>query len=136
MRIVTLVFIIAVAQSAVAADEDAAARKKLVGTWTGRVQDGATGHKLVITAERITGTKDENVDLGEGTFKLDLTQKPCRMDATQAKGRRKGQAYLGIYLLDGDTLKWCVSTPRNERPTEFTTQGSQFLLVLTRQKDK
>ena len=59
------VFMIAVAQSAVAADDDAAARKKLIGTWTGRVQDVRDGYKLVITADRITGTKDENVDLGQ-----------------------------------------------------------------------
>ncbi len=57
------------------------------------------------------------------------------MDATHAEGRRKGQTYLGIYLLEGDTLKWCVSTPGNERPTEFATKGSNFLLVMKRQKD-
>jgi len=135
MRFVTLIFVIAVAQFAVAADEDAEARKKLVGTWKGRVDEGATGHKLVITADLIKGTKDEKRDLGEGTFKLDLTKKPWRMDAAHSKGRRKGQTYLGIYLLDGDTLKWCVSTPGNERPTEFATKGSQFMLVMKRQKD-
>ncbi len=135
MRFVTLVFIIAVAQSAVAAEEDAEARKKLVGTWKGRVENGATGHKLTITTDLIKGRKDEKRDLGEGTFKLDLTKKPWRMDAAHSKGRRKGQTYLGIYSLEGDTLKWCVSTPGKERPTEFTSKGSNFLLVLKRQKD-
>ena len=38
----------------------------------------------------------------------------------------KGQNYLGIYLLDGDTLKWCVSTPDNEWPTEFTIRPTTF----------
>lgn len=135
MRFLTLVFFVAVAQFAVAADQDAETRKKLVGTWKGRVDNGATGHKLVITTKLIKGTKDEKRDLGDGTFKLDLTKKPWRMDAAHSKGRRKGQTYLGIYMLDGDTLKWCVSTPGNERPTEFATKGSQFMLVLKRQKD-
>jgi uncharacterized protein (TIGR03067 family) len=54
--------------------------------------------------------------------------------AKNAKKRAK-KTYLGIYTLGGDTLKWCVSTPGNARPTEFATKGSQFMLVLKRQKD-
>jgi uncharacterized protein (TIGR03067 family) len=136
MRIVGFVLAVVVAQLAVAADQDAEARKSLVGTWNGRVDEGATGHRIVFAADGIRGTKDEKRDLGEGTFKLDLTQKPSQMDATGVKGSVKGKTYLGIYALDGDTLKWCVSLPGNERPTEFATKGSQFLLILKRQKDR
>lgn len=135
MKLVTFVLFIAVTQSAVAADEDAAARKELVGTWKGRVDNGATGHQLTIIADLIKGSQGERRQLGEGTFKLDLTKKPWIMDGTRTDGRRKGEIYLGIYSLDGDTLKWCVSTPGNKRPTEFVTKGSQFMLVLKRQQD-
>jgi len=135
MKLVTFVLFIAVAQFAVAADEDAAARKKLVGIWKGRVDNGATGHKLTITTDRVKATQNERRDLGVGTFKLDLTKKPWKMDGTRADGRRKGEIYLGIYSLEGDTLKWCVSTPGNKRPTEFVTKGSQFMLVLKRQEN-
>ncbi len=141
MRLVTLVFMIAATQLAVAAADDAKsgkkdaeARKKLVGIWKGRVIKGATGHNLTFTTDLIKGKRGEKQDLGEGSFKLDLTSKPARLDASPTKGPEKGETYLGIYLLKGDTLKWCVSTPGNERPTEFATRGTQFFLVLKREK--
>jgi uncharacterized protein (TIGR03067 family) len=132
MRLLILAFAIAAAQLAVAAEGDAEARKKLAGTWKGRVDDGATGHVLTITTSGIRGTKDGKQDLGAGSFKLDLTTKPWRMDATRTKGPQKGRTYLGIYSLDGDTFKWCVSMPGSERPTELGTKDGQFLLILKR----
>jgi uncharacterized protein (TIGR03067 family) len=133
MKFLTLVLAVAVAQSVVAADADTEARKQLAGVWKGRVDQGATGHVLTFTTSSITGNRGENQDLGEGSFKLDLTKRPWKMDASQTKGPRRGKTYLGIYSLEGDTLKWCVSTPGNERPTEFATEGSNFLLLLKRQ---
>ena len=135
MRVVSFVFVAVAAQFAFAADQDAEARKGLIGTWEGRVDEGATGHRLTFTADLVKGTKDRKRDLGEGTFQLDLTKKPARMDATGTKGSPKGKTYLGIFALEGDTLKWCVSLPGSERPTEFATKDSQFLLILKRQKD-
>ena len=67
---------------------------------------------------------------------LDLTKKPRRMDATYTKGSEKGKTYLGIYSLEGDTLKWCVNVSQDERPAKFATGGSNFLLILKRQKDQ
>ncbi len=136
MRLLILAFVIATAQWAVAAEGDAEARKKLVGTWKGRVDEGATGHALAVTTSGITGTKDGKQDLGAGTFKLDLTTKPWRMDATRTKGSQKGRTYLGIYSLEGDTLKWCVSMPGSDRPTELATKDGQFMLILKRQKER
>lgn len=135
MKFLVLALTIAVTQFAVAADDDVEARKKLVGVWKGRVDRGAKGHELTFTTKQIVGKKDKNQDLGEGTFKLDLKKKPLQMDATESKGSRKGKVYLGIYSLKGDTLRWCVSTPGKKRPTKFVTEGSQFLLILKRQKD-
>ncbi len=128
---------IAIEQPAVAADDDtkgAQARKKLVGTWKGAVVDGATGHKLTFTTKLIKGKKEDQ-DLGAGTFTLDLSKSPFHLDATRTEGGKKGQLYKGIYSLDGDTLKWCVSTPGNDRPTKFATEGSSFLLVLKRARN-
>jgi len=136
MRLLILALAVATAHLAVAGKDDAEARKKLVGIWKGRVDEGATGHLLKITASAITGRKDGRQDLGAGTFKLDLTTKPWRMDATRTKGPQKGQTYLGIYSLEGDTLKWCVSLPGSARPTELATKDAQFLLILKRQKEK
>ncbi len=136
MRLLILAWIVVLTQCAVAADRDAEAeaRKNLVGTWKGRVDEGATGHVLVFKTTSITGTKDGKQKLGTGTFKLDLSKKPRRMDATGTKGPQKGRTFLGIYALEGDTLKWCVSVPGNDAPTDFATKDGQFLLLLEREK--
>ncbi len=122
------------AQSVLAGDGDADARKTLLGTWKGAVDNGATGHELTITAELISGMKDGKRSLGAGSFTLDRSKKPWHLDATRTEGGKKGQVYQGIYSLEGDTLKWCVSTG-SDRPTEFATGGSNFMLVLKRAKD-
>lgn len=133
MRIMTLLIVVVGAAVATAAEGDKPAREELTGVWKGGVDQGATGHVLTFTAERITGQRDDQ-DLGAGEFKLELTKKPLQLDATRTKGAQTGKQYLGIYQIEGDTLKWCVSTPGNERPTEFATKGKQFLLILKRQK--
>ena len=107
------------------------ALKKVMGSWKGGVQNGASGHQLKITADRIIGTIDGRRSLGEGSFKLDASTKPWRMDATGTKGPHKGDTFLGICSVQGDTLKWCVGSA-DERPTEFATADGNFLLVLKR----
>lgn len=119
------------ASFASAADE---ARQELVGTWAGRVDGGAKGHKLTITEATITGVQDEKRELGEGTFVIDKSQTPWHLDATATKGREKGSLYPGIYEIKDDKLRWCVATPGNERPTDFDTKGSQFLLELKKER--
>ena len=136
MRLLILVAAIAAGQYAIAAEGEPDARKDLVGIWKGRVDEGATGHVLTITKTVIKGTKDEDQDLGAGKFKLDQATEPWHMDATGTGGRQKGRIYLGIYSLDGDTLKWCVSSPKGKRPTEFATKSGQFLLILKRQTER
>ena len=46
-------------------------------------------------------------------------------------GKRE-RTFLGIYSLEGDTLKWCVDNRQKERPTEFRSAGGKYLLVLKR----
>ncbi len=130
MKLATLLLILA--PLAIAAD-DATVRKGLKGVWKGGVIDGATGHVITFTPTHVSGEQGGG-DLGEGKFTLDLTKKPWRMDALVTRGSDKGQTYLGIFALEGDTLKWCVSTPGGERPTKFATEGSAFCLALKRQK--
>jgi uncharacterized protein (TIGR03067 family) len=66
----------------------------------------------------------------EGTFELDTTQSPRRIDFVRGKARQ-----LGIYELDGDSLKLCVG-PADDRPTEFKTKprADHSLFVLKRKK--
>ena len=137
MRFVSFVCLIAVAQFVVAADDNAEARKKLVGTWKGGVEDGAQGHVLTITPDLvscITIKGDKESKIGGGTVKLDLSKKPWRMDATGTQGGQKGRSWFGIYSLEGDTLKYCVNS--KQAPTEFNTGDGNFCLVLKRQDEK
>lgn len=119
-------------------------RDKLVGTWAGYAVDGK-GEKpdqgpvkleLVITKDLIKAKQfkgKEIVDLGEGTFVIERDKTPNILDATKKLDNpNRKETWVGIYHLDGDTLKWCVG--RKTRPTEFATGQGAFLVILKRQK--
>jgi uncharacterized protein (TIGR03067 family) len=56
-----------------------------------------------------------------GTFTIDPSKSPKTVDRTDGEeGDDKGKVYLGIYELDGDTLKLCSSASEKIRPREFT----------------
>ncbi len=134
MKFASFVFILAMAQFAIAADDGAQARKDLLGVWKGGVDGGAQGHvltvkKSVVTCVKVAGSKKS--DLGGGVVKIDLTKKPFRMDAKGTLGGQKGRAWFGIYSLEGNTLKWCVNA--SAAPTEFKTGNGNFYLILKRQ---
>jgi uncharacterized protein (TIGR03067 family) len=68
---------------------------------------------------------------GDCTIRLDADKKPKEIDlfSDDTRGRR------GIYSLEGDTLKVCLSDPGVPRPRTFETdkQGRNMLLELRRQ---
>jgi len=117
-------------------------RQRFVGEWKGFVVEGKGENpnrgpvklSLKITAEGIVATQDKDGDLGEGTFSFDLAASPRAIDAKRTKAPGVGQTFLGIYELEGDTLKWCTGNPRRERPTEFVTKTGQFLIILKRKQ--
>jgi uncharacterized protein (TIGR03067 family) len=62
-------------------------------------------------------------------FTIDPTKKPRAIDYAMTEGPTKGKTHLGIYELDGDTVKFCFAAPGKDRPTEFTAkEGSQRTL--------
>jgi uncharacterized protein (TIGR03067 family) len=70
-------------------------------------------------------------------YKLDPTQKPKVIDLTSTDSRTRDRTYLGIYSLEGDTLKICFSESEQERPKEFAAEGQpgvRTLFVLRREK--
>lgn len=127
---------------AAAEPDEAAARKALVGVWNGYTVEG-TGEQpdrgpvkiqITITEKTIKGVQfqgERTIDHGEGTFTLALTNQPAGLDASKPRGNNNVDSWVGIYSLQGDTLKWCVR--KKDRPTEFATKDKAFLLILKRQ---
>ncbi|MBM4093664.1 MAG: TIGR03067 domain-containing protein [Planctomycetes bacterium] len=125
------------------ADDEETERAKLAGAWKGFVVEGKgetpdrgpVKLEITVTKKTMRGIQikdDEHVDHGEGEYLLNLASEPARLDAAKSVGRGRKQAYLGIYKLEGNTLRWCVS-PQKARPETFETKKGQFLLVLRRQ---
>jgi len=90
-------------------------------------------------ADRMTFTfAGKSIGKDDYGVKLDASKKPKAIDLTSLDGKSKGAVLLGIYQLDGDTLKLCVaSEPKiNERPSRFTSEvGSKnFLYTFKRAK--
>jgi uncharacterized protein (TIGR03067 family) len=53
------------------------------------------------------------------------------VDTTPGEGPDKGKTIRGIYELDGDTLRTCVSPPGEERPSEFAAKAdTDFMLFV------
>jgi uncharacterized protein (TIGR03067 family) len=97
---------------------------------------------LPIKADRLKDVPYEGKKL-EMLIELDPSQKPRAIVLTYVSpdGKEKGDSFLGIYALEGDVLKVCLSpNPRgqdNKRPKEFATKGEGaglFMWVLKRDK--
>ena len=117
--------------------------KDMEGTW--KVESAEAGGQKVESEDlkaivvKITGdryevkTKDK---LDAGTLKLDETQKPKTMDATDTEGLDAGKVVKAIYELSGDTLRVCYALEGAERPAEMATKEGSPLLMLTYKREK
>ena len=117
--------------------------KDMTGTW--KVESAEAGGKKIESEDlkeivvKITGDRYEvNVKdkLDAGTLKLDETQKPKTMDATDTEGLDAGKVVKAIYELSGDTLRVCYAMEGGDRPTEFATKEGSPLLMLTYKREK
>jgi len=107
---------------------------KFQGTWTFEsCQAGGKEHPagelkgLILTFEGDKHTVKKGDDVIQvGTQKLDPSRSPKTIDVTIAEGPNKGTVMLGIYEIDGDTLKVCFDPQGKKRPTEFkSAPGSE-----------
>lgn len=130
--------------SSLAGDDAKTEREKLEGTWlvTAATDNGVEmeadqvkGIKVVFSGDEFSAT-DGTVTVMKGTFTLDPGKKPKAMDLKSTVGRHKGQTVLGVYELDGDTLRLCLVAPKEKRPEklESTLDNSGMLLVCKRDK--
>ena len=126
--------------------DDAAKKEmtKLEGTWIATLgeeegnkapEEELKKMKLVFKGDKFTATAGDRLIM-EGTLQVDPTKKPRAVDLKSTKGRLQGQTGLGIYELDGDTLKLCLVEPTRDRPSDFTSKAGsgRHFLVYKRQK--
>jgi uncharacterized protein (TIGR03067 family) len=111
---------------------------RLQGTWNfaemevdGRALQPATfrGSRIVIDENRFT-TITAGVTY-KGTFSVDITKSPKTIDMTFTEGPEKGNTALGIYELEKDRWKICLTTGALERPRAFATKEGAGLALET-----
>ena len=136
---------VALAQQAGRPDPVKAEWKRLEGVWEGYVVEGR-GEKadrgpfrlrLTVAGETMTAVdlNNGNKNLGTGKLALDPTGPLRQLDAFGAVfPAKREKSFLGVYQLDGDTLRWCVGNKQDVRPEEFRSFNGNFLLVLKRKK--
>lgn len=111
-------------------------RTAILGVWVGGMPGDPPGSmELTITPTRITGRNPRTgKSLGEGTYQLDPVRKT--IDPHQDAKFGRGKTYLGLYSLEGDTLKWVSNSRGKKRPVdlEHRPERDQFLMVLKRQR--
>jgi uncharacterized protein (TIGR03067 family) len=65
-----------------------------------------------------------------GTWKIDPTKNPKEIDFIITKGREQGTVRLGIYTLNGDTLRVCFGKTRPKQFESLAGAGHQLLYYL------
>ena len=118
----------------------AAAWQPVSGEVEGRKTAEALLKNTVTThdeAGKIVVREGEKVVL-EGTVKkIDATKKPRTIDTEITSGENKGKIVLGIYEIEGDTLRICAALPGKGRPKAFSAPaGSGFALTVYKRVKK
>ncbi len=101
--------------------------KKFQGAWTFESSESG-GQKIpveqlkdfVLTFDGAKHTVKNGAQVIQaGTQTLAPSKSPKTIDVTLTEGPMKGAVMLGIYEIDGDTLRVCFDMGGKERPTEF-----------------
>jgi len=129
-----------------AAQDDAKNEMTLLeGEWSmasGQANGQAMPQELVKTGRRVAKDGETTISIGgqvyfKAKFSIDPTQKPKAIDYTMTEGPTKGKTHLGIYELDGDTVKFCFAAPGQDRPKEFKAkEGSQRTMSVWKREKK
>ena len=102
--------------------KDDATKDKIEGTWVvvsatrdGKAHDEIKDDKVTFKDGTIS-IKSKNKD-ETATYKVDASKKPKEIDITHEGGK----TLLGIYAVEGNTLKVCLCRTEDKRPTEFAS---------------
>jgi uncharacterized protein (TIGR03067 family) len=116
----------------------------LEGEWSmvsGERDGQALPEELVKGARRVAKAGETTVTVGgqqflKAKFTVDPSKKPKAIDYTLSDGPNKGKTQLGIYELDGDTVKFCFAAPGKDRPKEFKTVADSGLTLSVWKRDR
>jgi uncharacterized protein (TIGR03067 family) len=102
--------------------------------WRGTIE-GRAQIELIVTGDTIVGRQINpgggSQDLGKGTFTMTGDGRSGNMDPVYTEGPQVGQRCMGIYILEGDTLRWNVNN-RGQRPVDFSGGNGNWPMTLTR----
>ncbi len=144
-RWLTVTLALGLPVAGVCAQQNADDTKQLQGVWkavayeeSGKKAIGARARLLEGMSWQFTGDQfirrmEGQID-SQGTYKIDPSKKPKEIDLFDPQ--RKAH-FVGIYELQGDTLRIRFNVRADTRPTAFTTEKGtrdHFLLVLERSK--
>jgi uncharacterized protein (TIGR03067 family) len=120
-------------------------KSQLEGEWSmvsGEIDGQPLPAEYVKGAKRVSRADETTVMIGgrlflKARYTIDPAKKPKAIDYTMTGGPTKGKTQLGIYELDGDTVKFCFASPDKERPREFATkEGSGRTLSIWKRNKK
>ena len=150
MKTIRNALLVALAAGAIslawAADNEAVKKDaaQLQGEWS-MVSGSADGNpvpdSMLGNSKRVCKGDETTVTIGgqllmKAKFALDPSKKPKTIDYEMIEGFTKGKKQLGIYELNGDTVKFCFGSPGAERPPDFTSKpgDGRTLSVWKREK--
>jgi len=146
MRVIVPVFTVLVLGGVVDA-QDAIKKemKQLEGEWSmmsGEANGFSMPKETVDRGKRVAKNGETTITIGgqvyfKAKISIDPSKKPKAIDYAMTEGPTKGKTHLGIYELDGDTVKFCFAAPGKDRPTEFTAkEGSERTLSVWKRDKK
>lgn len=117
-------------------DDKAASKadlEMLQGEWSmvsGLADGQAVPEVMLADSRRVCQGEETTVTIGgqlilKAKFTLDPSKNPKAIDYEVLDGPTKGKTHLGIYEIDGDTLKFCFGSPGAERPADFTSKAGE-----------
>lgn len=122
-----------------AADSDSVKKEMalLEGEWamvSGEIDRQPLPEQFLKGARRVARDGETTVTINgqlfmKARFKVDPDKKPRTIDYTMTGGPSTGKTQLGIYDLDGDTVKFCFASPGQARPSEFATRDGSGLTL-------